>query len=408
MAKTLIERQPKADFKVSYSYRKGGKGKPGLVYIKSAQNDDKQTAWSTGVKLLREQWDAKKGRPKGEHARLVEIASKFQETYRALLEGGEVPTLPMLVKQLNDKRKPLGKAIVDWADDYLAGAYSEGQKKAVKTLKSNVEEYNKGLTFDKLTKPRIKDFFDWLTKQGVANNSQYKRLRALVNLANHANIDANELRAYEMPYSTTNAMTPRLTWAEVKKVMKTPAKSEIEQVAKDVFLLACFGGLRIEDILQPIEPKIHASYYSAIMRKTKREVYVTLTKYNEPLFRKYIGKVNYSRQRLSDALKNVLERAGLTQDVIIIRNVGHRQEVVKVPKFKAIAFHAGRRFYSRLLNDLGLGGEIARDELGHSFKSMTELYAGSQEHALRITRVRSAMETMEKKMSELSALMKVA
>ena len=60
------------------------------------------------------------------------------------------------------------------------------------------------------------------------------------------------------------------------------------------------------------------------------------------------------------------------------------------------------------MNDLGLGGEIARDELGHSFKNVTELYAGSQEHALRITRVRAGMENLEKKMEELNTLMKVA
>jgi len=67
-----------------------------------------------------------------------------------------------------------------------------------------------------------------------------------------------------------------------------------------------------------------------------------------------------------------------------------------------------RRFYARLLNDLGLGNEIARDELGHSYKSVTEVYAGSQDHALRIKRVQIAMDSLEKSMKKLGALMKVA
>lgn len=269
-------------------------------------------------------------------------------------------------------------------------------------------EFGSSITFDRFRKPQIRSFFEWLSSRGVANNSQYKRLRALINVAEHAGIDATELKAYRLGYSTVNAMTPRLTWVEVKRIMKVEPKSTIEEVAKDVFLLICFSGLRIEDVLNPLQPKIHAAYYSATQRKTKREVYVTLHKYNEPLFRKYIGKVGYSRQRLSDALDRILERAGLTDEITILRNVGHQVKESKMPKYKAIAFHSGRRFYSRLLNDLGLGAEIARDELGHTFKSITELYAGSQEHALRIARVRNAMEKLDKKMNELSALMKVA
>jgi hypothetical protein len=54
-----------------------------------------------------------------------------------------------------------------------------------------------------------------------------------------------------------------------------------------------------------------------------------------------------------------------------------------------------------------LGEEITRDEMGHSFKNVTELYAGSQDHIYRVTRVRKAMTGLEKTMQKL-ALMKVA
>ena len=87
--------------------------------------------------------------------------------------------------------------------------------------------------------------------------------------------------------------------------------------------------------------------------------------------------------------------------------VGYAFINVTKPKYEEIAFHSGRRFYARLLNDIGCGGEIVRDELGHSFKSVTELYAGSQEHNYRVARVRKAIESIEETYEEL-ALMKVA
>lgn len=398
----------KAEFKISYFFRKGPKGAPGLVYIKSKQNSDRQTVFNTGLKLVKEQWDKKKHRPKVLPARLMELEAKLKGTYASLLEEGRTPDLKMLLARMDDPKRPKGRKILDWCTDYITGQYSDGQKKAVSTLKSNLEGFNREITFDRLTRPILKDFFDHLTTQGVANNSQYKRLRALINVANHANIQAPELSAYALPYSTVNALTVRLNWQEVKAIMGTETTTAIEQVAKDVFLLACFSGLRIADILKLEDGEMHASYYERMQIKTRKPVYVTLHKYNEALFRKYMGGVSYSRQRLSDALDSVLDRSGLTKKVTITRAVGHKHVTETGPKFKYIAFHSGRRFYSRLLNDLGLGGEIARDELGHSFKSVTELYAGSPEHALRISRVRTAMEGMEKSMKQLSALMKVA
>ena len=103
------------------------------------------------------------------------------------------------------------------------------------TTEKTDKGFHPGLTFDKLTKPKLKDFFKYLTKKGVANNSQYKRLRALVNVANHANIECHHLANYELPYETKNALKTRLAWHEVKAIMNTETKTNLEGIAKDVF-----------------------------------------------------------------------------------------------------------------------------------------------------------------------------
>ncbi|MFO0507374.1 MAG: hypothetical protein ACK5YS_00715 [bacterium] len=407
----------KAEFQVTYFLWIARKDKSGLapVYIRSKQNSDKQIAYNTGVKLHKEQWKEGKNRPKSMPDKLTELEGKLQATYKDLVAQGHEPDLKALLFHLNDSRKPTDKNIVAWCDDYLKAPYSAGQKKSVATLKTNLAGdakkkkagFNPSLTFDKLTKPRIKSFFEWLTAQGVANNSQYKRLRALINVAEHANLDIAELKNYEMPYSTANALKPRLTWQEVKKVMDTEAKTELEQVAKEVFLLACFSGLRIDDILTLNQGELHKFYYERTQNKTKLPVLVTIHRHNERLFKKFISGVGYTRQTLSTALKPLLKRSGLTKKVTRVQAVGFAFTDVVRAKYEEIAFHSGRRFYARLLNDLGCGGEIARDELGHSYKSITDLYAGSQEHNYRVARVRKAIESIEETYEEL-ALMKVA
>lgn len=401
----------KAEFQVTYFLWKARADKNGLapVYIRSKQNSEKQISYNTGVKIHPQQWNKKKNEPKNKPAPLIELEGKLKATYKDLTSQGHEPDLTLLLKHLNDTRKPTDKGIVAWCDDYEKGQYSPGQKKAVRTLKSNIEDFNKGLTFDRLTKPRLKAFFEHLTERQVANNSQYKRLRALVNVANHANIDLPHLNSYQLPYETKNALKTRLTWAEVKAIMKTEIKNDLEQVATDVFLLACFSGLRISDILSLNRGELSDYHYERVQTKTKMPVLVTIHKFNKDLFEKYIQTgVPYTRQRLSDALKDVLERSGLTKDVVKVQAVGYSHKETVKAKYEEISFHSGRRFYSRLLNDLGLGGEIARDELGHGFKNITDLYAGSPEHTYRVARVRKAMESLEETLEQLAGLMKVA
>lgn len=400
----------KANFQVTYFLWKARKDKDGNapIYIRSKQNSDKQIAFNTGIKIHPQQWSKDKKRPKVMPGQLIDLEHKLQSTYTDLRNQGFEPNLTLLVEHLNDKKKPHDKNIVAWCKDYVNSPYSEGQKKSVRTLQSNIEDFHKGLTFDKLTKPRLKSFFDHLTVKGVANNSQYKRLRALINVANHANIEIPHLISYELPYTTANALKTRLTWPEVKAIMNAEGETKLEKIAKDVFLLACFSGLRISDLLTLQKGELNDFHYERLQTKTKLPVFVTVHKYNVELFKTYSNGISYSRQQLSKALKQVLERAGLTKEVRKVQAVGNHHKEIIQPKFKEISFHSGRRFYARLLNDLGLGGEIARDELGHHFKTVTDLYAGSPEHAYRVTRVRNAMETLEKSMKELASLMMVA
>lgn len=401
----------KAEFQITYFLWTSRADKEGLapVYIRSKQNAAKQIPYNTGVRMHPLQWNKKKNEPKNKPVALVDLERNLKETYKDLVKQGFEPDLNLILEHLNDSRKPTSSSIVDWCEDYIKSTmYSEGQRKGVRTLKTNLEGFNKHLSFDKLTKPVIKSFFEHLTKNNVANNSQSKRLTSMQAVANHADIHLPHLENYKLPYETNNALKVRLNWEEVKAVMNTETVSPMEAAAKDVFLLACFSGLRISDILTLQRGELHEFYYERVQTKTKKPVLPTVHKYNEKYFKKIMNEgVSYLRQNLSDALKKVLERSGMTKEVIVVKQVGNNFKETVVEKYKEIAFHSGRRFYSRLLTDLGLGGEIARDELGHSFKNITDLYAGSPEHSYRVARVRKAMEKLEETLQELT-LMKVA
>lgn len=386
------------------------------IVIRSRQNSEKEIVKFTSLKATKREWD-KKGRYKLDakaNAKLNELRERITGSYKDLFEQGLIPTLETAwtnMKENGYSPRPQGAEVLDWIDDYIKKTKdSEGKKKGVKTLRSNLEQWNPKLKFSALSTGVLTRFVDWLNENGVANNSAYKRLRSLNVVARYASQSVEikeDLFRYKLPYSTRNGSVPRLTYQEVMKVRETDAVG-LEAIAKDVFLLACFTGLRIQDILTIREAELGEFHLEKFQDKTGQTVSVTLHKYNESLVRRYhaIG-IKYTRQTLSGKLKEVLKRAKLTGNVIKRTDQGSKTIMDSKEKYKLISFHSGRRFYARLLNDMGLGMEIARDELGHSARNVTEHYAGSPDHRLRISRVREAMKKMEKTMQSI-ALMKVA
>ena len=388
------------------------------IVIRSRQNSSKEITKFTGYKATVNEWSKKNNRYKSNadlNGNLNDLRDSLIGIYSDLLKKGLNPTLEDIwsyYKDSNHTQRPNGEGVIKWIDHYLQNSKdSFGKKKGVRTLRTNLEAWNDKITFGNLTTSIITGFVDWLNETGVANNSAYKRTRALTIVSKYAKtfVDVNiEIFTYEFPYTTKNGTPPRLTFDEVKKVIHTEAASGIEATAKDVFLLACFTGLRISDILTINDAELGQFHFDKVQKKTGVIVSPTLHKYNEDLVRKYHATgINYSRQRLSDAIYEVFKRAGIDTTYLKVKWVGAKHTSEKRNKVDDMAFHVGRRFYSRLLNDLGLGMEIARDELGHSASSVTEHYAGSPEHRFRIGRVREAMKKMEKTMKEIS-LMKVA
>jgi integrase len=385
------------------------------VFVGSKQNTDMTIRMFTDVKVYEHEWKyAKKGSTKGmlkapssDRTSLEQLKVRLENAYSDLCEQGQVPNLRDIWNHAPENI-PSDDKILPWIEKYLK---SKGAKtKPVTSMKFHLEKFNRNLVFQKLNNRTMKDFLDKMIENGLSNNTAYKMLLALQIVCRYAvtyNIHVRpEVFDYKMPYSTKNGSVARLTWAEVKAVMDVDVVG-MEALAKDVFLIACFTGLRISDILTIHEATLGNFHLELQQEKTNEPVLITLHKYNEALVRKYHPTgIKYTRQILSDHLDKVLQKA-ITGDFIIRRSKGNEIKKDTVEKWKAIAFHSGRRFYARLLNDLGLGMEIARDELGHSHGSVTEIYAGSPDHAQRVARVRQAVGKLEKTMKQL-ALMKVA
>ena len=101
----------KADFQITYFRWAARKDKHGLapVYIRSKQNSKKQIPYNTGVKMHPHQWNPKRNEPKNKPAALLDLEKKLKDTYKDLLQQGYEPDLTLILKHLNDARRPTSK-----------------------------------------------------------------------------------------------------------------------------------------------------------------------------------------------------------------------------------------------------------------------------------------------------------
>jgi integrase len=404
-------------FEVHYIIRKDLKSKKDgtvPVFARSRVNSSKLILKATGVKVKPGDWSDPKQRSKSDadvNTRLNDLEKRLKASFEELKNDGFVPTLEMCWNyQPSEKHK--AKTIIDWAELYLKKSKaSVGQRRGVKTMIHRLDLYNPKLRFTQCTGTVLTAFVDHMNSRGVQNNSAYKSLRALHVVAKFADQDnAADLLRFKMPYKTKNGTVTRINWSEVKIILATKTETPLEKLALDVFEIACFTGLRISDILSLPDGDLSSGwYYEKIQEKTGEPVFITTHDRNRALLSNYYEKgINYSRQKLGDALKDVLERSELNKKVTRIIHVGSSLKKEIDEKWNKITFHSGRRFYASLLSELGLSTQIIADELGHTTRTVTEHYVGSAEHRLRIKLVRDAVSGMEKRLEELESLMKVA
>jgi len=405
-------------FKISYLLRESAKDNHGNcpLYIRSQQNSDKRLQYNTGIRLHTSQWHSKKNVPKNKPAKLMELERDLSNAYNELFDQGKTPNLNDIIKYIQGEVstgivKKDNTNILEAAEIFLKKEKaSYGQRRGVKTMIHRLSLYNKNLRFAECTEEVLTAFVDDMNTRGIKNNSAYKTIRAINVVAKDAGQSrAGDLLMYKMPYKTKNATVPRLTKEEVKAILALKTETTVEQVALEVFELACYCGLRISDLLTLQEGELHDGYYEKLQEKTGVPVYVTIHERNTALLSKYYENgIPYTRQVLSRALKEVLKRSDLKKKTTRVAFVGSKSDKKTNSEWEGVAYHICRRFYASLLSQLSLSTQIISDELGHITRTVTQHYIGSQEHRLRIKLVRGAISTMDKTLQDFDALMKVA
>ncbi|UOR06223.1 site-specific integrase [Hymenobacter aerilatus] len=189
----------------------------------------------------------------------------------------------------------------------------------------------------------------------------------------------------------------RLTWKRQEPDIMTLTAEEVEALealplpeagyldnARTLFLLSCYTGLRYSDLVSIRAEHLRGQTLRLTTQKTREAVTIPLQARALPIVRRMIaGEVRpITNQKLNDYLKELGERAGITELVEVIRYRGGARESHTVPKWHRLGCHTGRRTFVTLSLERGLRPELVMKITGHRDWKSFKRYVNITEQAV--------------------------
>jgi integrase len=331
--------------------------------------------YSTGEKIKPQFWNAELQRARETkkfpeypefNTRLNKISSKVMDVYRKLKNNDLEITLDTLKTELN---KELRKQENNPNKEFVAfvSAYIEESKglKSEMTLKTYSNTLRHIKNFGQLKKHSLKfedfdlDFYNafvsYLTNElGFAQNtigSHIKVLKTFLNEATERGINKNvEFRKRKFRKVYEDSDTVYLNTNELEKLYNLDlSKNQKLERVRDLFLVACYTGLRFSDFIQIKQENIIDSNKIKIRtQKTGETVVIPMHHFVRGIMNKYGGNIPEpnSNQKMNNYLKELGRIGQINELVEISITKGGKLTKSSTEKYNLIMTHTARRSFA--------------------------------------------------------------
>ncbi|MDX5325435.1 MAG: site-specific integrase [Bacteroidota bacterium] len=227
-----------------------------------------------------------------------------------------------------------------------------------------IKRWRKTLLFSELGMPAINDFTRYRRKQGLKESTVQKDLKnfkSWLNLAERYGIKL-PFNLREMKVTQPKAMITYLNREEIGKLFSYyhhPDCPESFRNTLQVFLFACFTGLRYSDLADLSWSNIEGDRLTYVPRKTKK-------------FGKFltVRLPEKAKSLLSDHLETPFER--------IYTNQAYNRNLKEISKIvglrKKITSHVARHTFATMFLEMGGDVEVLRELMCHSNIRETMVY----------------------------------
>lgn len=343
-----------------------------------------QVVVSTNQFIKPKSWDAKNQKAKASHEAYLELNANldrwrnevqkiYQQRLYQKLSITPADLKPLFEREIRtdkyeaapEKGKP---GLIEFVTKYIKSVEGFKNANTIKTYRSHLKMLTayqtdikkKTIAFNDITLDFYHDFKRFMVGVKKYNeNTQNKHTGLLKFFLN----EATERKENDnIEFKSRRFSTPRkevdsiyLNEDEIKLLMKLDLSAEprLEKV-RDLFIVGCFTGLRFSDLTAIQAENISPDFKYLKTKTIKTDEYLEIPIH--PIVRrvmeKYKGKTEnhlppvISNQKMNEYLKEIGEKANLSDDVALFEKKGKVRTQKKVSKFSLITSHTARRSFA--------------------------------------------------------------
>ena len=343
-----------------------------LIYLFLSYNN-KRLKYSTGEKINPDYWNFENQRAKETkkfteypefNARLKSLESKANTAYRKILNDGLEPTNELIKKEL-DKTIRFAESqkadLFNFIDKYIEESKTlkaTGTIKAYNTTLKRLKDYcnhlNKNISFEDIDLEFYNSFVSFLTEKDYSQNTIGKHIKVLKTFLNEATdrginktIEFKK-RKFKRPVEEPDKIY--LSVEELERIYNLDLRNDKQlEGIRDLFIIACFTGLRFSDFseLKP-ENIIDGNKIRIRTNKTNELVIIPLHKFVREIIAKYNNSIPQalSNPKMNLNLKHLGFLAKITEPVETSITKGGKLVKKTLNKYKLIGTHTARRSFA--------------------------------------------------------------
>jgi integrase len=244
---------------------------------------------------------------------------------------------------------------------YSKKKLSTGTIRTFNSAFGKLEDYLKDkqidkIHFDDINREFYYDFVQFLTVSGYSKNyigTVIQKLKTIMGYAyeedKHSNLEFKKNYFSKMSETISH---PYLSKEELKRIETLELKDAQLDNIRDIFLVQCYTGLRIGDLLNFIRKPnfIHDGddiYFSIVQEKTSNPTIIPLNSIIKEILVKRNNKLPHyvHENEINQQIKAICKRAKLDTQYTYTRTEGGNSIEYNLPKYKFICTHTARRSF---------------------------------------------------------------
>jgi len=386
----------------------------GIIYLYHWLTPKKAFKTSTGLKIDKSKWNPGNMRPKSAKYKyngknVTRELIKHQEALQEALNyfdnnsGFSILKLKERYKRnltndniirIKNNDTSFLKYFAARTDEYEA--IKKSNWKIYKTTLNHLKEYfgRERPEFEDIDTKFYLDYNKYLLSKDLATNTISNHWKYIKEIMKHAlyHKKHNNLDYHFFKRGSEKADTVFLTEIELQKIFDLKLSGYLDK-ARDYFLIGCYTGLRFADW-----DKVQKSLIKddqAIIRNSKTgersvipiatNVLRILNKYKDGILPN-----KPSNQKLNKYVKDVVEKAEITEPIEITITKGGKKITKTKPKYKCISTHTARRSFATIMILNGVPPHLIMKVTGHKTLSSFEKY-------IRFDELQAAIQLKESK-----------